>query len=80
MWTLALISLSWILNNLKEKTEDGHCHNINHEHGDVNPRLCPLGSQFHKDLYDECLNSFKEMLQVSKDHPPKVISVDNKNT
>jgi len=80
MWTLALISLSWILNNLKEKTEDGHCHNTNHEHGDINPRLCPIGSQFHKDLYDECLNSFKEILQVYKDHPPKVISVDNQNT
>jgi hypothetical protein len=51
MWSLALLSTSWLLNNLKMKTENGHCQNTVHSHGDKTPRLCPFGSKFHRELY-----------------------------
>jgi hypothetical protein len=73
MWPLALVSMSWILFNLKAKTEAGHCQNTNHTHGERAPRLCRTGSQFHKELYDECLTSFKEMVHIAEKDPPKEI-------
>jgi hypothetical protein len=40
MYSLAIISMSWLFNNLKGKVEVGHCNNTKHDHGDRNPRLC----------------------------------------
>jgi hypothetical protein len=74
MFSLAIISMSWILNNMKRKVEDGHCQNTKHEHRDRNPRLCPKGSEFHRNLYDESLKSFEDVLQEAKDHSPKIIT------
>ena len=31
--------MSWPITNLKRKTQNGHCQNVNHSHGDTNPRL-----------------------------------------
>jgi hypothetical protein len=76
MWTLALISMSWILNNLRNKTENGHCQNIEHIHGEKTPRLCHKGSQFHKELYNDCLISFKEIVQSVEQFPPKNITTN----
>ena len=76
MWTLALISMSWILNNLRNKIENGHCQNTEHAHGEKTPRLCPKGGQFHKELYIECLNSFKEIVQTAEQNTPKDITTN----
>ena len=38
MWSLALISISWLLNSLRMKTQDGHCQNTAHSHGDKTSR------------------------------------------
>ena len=48
MWTLALISMSWILNNLRQRMDT--VKNIDHIHGEKTLRLCHKGSQFHKEL------------------------------
>src|SRR5437660_5028036 len=40
MYSLAIISMSWLFNNMKRKVENGHCNNAKHDHGDRNPRLC----------------------------------------
>jgi hypothetical protein len=74
MCSLAIISMSWLFNNMKRKVEDGHCHNTKHDHGDRNPRLCVKGSEFHKKLYDESLKSFEGVLQLAKEHAPKITS------
>ena len=34
MWILSLIFMSWTLMNLTNKVKEGHCQNINHQHGD----------------------------------------------
>jgi hypothetical protein len=39
MYSLAIISMSWLFNNMKRKVENGHCNNTKHDHGDRNPRL-----------------------------------------
>jgi hypothetical protein len=78
MYSLAIISMSWLFNNMKRKVEDGHCHNTKHDHGDRNPRLCVKGSEFHKKLYDESLKSFEGVLQLAKEHVPKIITSPQK--
>ena len=78
MYSLAIISMSWLFNNMTRKVEDGHCNNTKHDHGDRNPRLCVKGSEFHKKLYDESLKSFEGVLQLAKDHAPKIINSPQK--
>lgn len=39
IWVMALMFMSWPITNLKRKTQNGHCQNVNHSHGDTNPRL-----------------------------------------
>ena len=59
MWMLAMITMSWTIRNLKGKVEVGSCHNTTtHQHGAREPRLCSVGSQFHKKFYDECIRTF----------------------
>jgi len=61
-WTYSFLLIGWVLHNFREKTNDGHCHNTNHEHGDRLPRKCKEGSKFHNDLFEKCFNSFKDIL------------------
>lgn len=79
MWSLVLISISWLLNNLKMKSENGHCQNTVHSHGDKTPRLCPVGSKFHRELYDECLKLLEDILRESKNNRPNIIGQSNQN-
>jgi len=72
MWTLALIKL-WILASLKRKTENVHCQNVDHKHQDRNPRLYHIGSEFHKELYDECSKSLEDTVQVMEDNSPQLV-------
>jgi hypothetical protein len=62
IWVLSLMFMSWSVTNLKRKTENGHCQNINHSHGDKNPRLCQEGTKFHQEFYDEYIKTFKDLL------------------
>jgi hypothetical protein len=73
MWSLVLISISWLLNNLRMKTENGHCQNKSHPHGDKTPSLCTVGSKFHRELYDECLKLLEDVLQAGKNNRPNII-------
>jgi hypothetical protein len=73
MWSLGLLSMSWILANLKRKVTNGHCNNINHNHGELEPRQCHRGSSFHDEMYKECLNSFKNRLQIAEENPPRLV-------
>jgi hypothetical protein len=68
---MALMFMSWSITNLKRKTQNGHCQNIDHPHGDMNPRRCQEGTKFHQELYDEYIKTLKDLLIHSdseKDH------------
>jgi hypothetical protein len=51
-------------NEPKNKVKEGHCLNINHQHGDQNPRECFDGRKFHYSIYQKCIKSFSESLTV----------------
>ena len=70
-WTISLFLMSWILHNLKNKTENGHCNNINHVHKNKDPRNCDKGKAFHSKMYIECLKSFKDIIDSFEKNPPK---------
>jgi hypothetical protein len=64
MWIFSLVFMSWTLMNLTNKVKEGHCHNINHEHGDQNPPECFNGRKFHYSIYQKCIKSFYDSLAV----------------
>ena len=77
-WTISLFLMSWILYNLKNKAENGHCNNINHAHKNKDPRNCEKGKAFHSKKYIECLKSFKNIIDSFEKNPPKTFPF-NKN-
>jgi hypothetical protein len=68
MWNLALLSTSWIIGVFKQKSVDGHCHNMEHDHGEREPRKCSTGHEFHLQMYNECLKSFKDLLSMADEN------------
>ena len=64
MWIFSLICMSWTLMNLTNKVKEGHCHNIDHQHGDQNPRECFDGRKFHYSIYQKYIKSFYDRLAV----------------
>jgi hypothetical protein len=66
IWITALMATSWIITNWKKKTEDGHCQNKGHWPDERHP-FCPKGSKFHKELHDECIRTFENILNITKD-------------
>jgi hypothetical protein len=64
MWIFSLICMSWTLINLTNKVKEGHCLNINHQHGDQNPRECFDGRKFHYSIYQKCIKSFYDSLAI----------------
>lgn len=66
IWIIALMTMSWIITNWKRKTEDGHCQNRKHWR-DPQDSFCPMGSKFHKGLYNECIRTFKNILNITAD-------------
>lgn len=64
MWMLSLIFMSWTLMNLTNKVKEGYCLNINHQHGDQNPRECFDGRKFHYSIYQKCIKSFYDSLAI----------------
>jgi len=61
-WSLGLISFEWILEDLRRKTKEGHCHT----HKEKTGRPCPKGSAFHGQLYELCKKSFTEVIEAHK--------------
>ena len=64
MWIFSLICMSWTLMNLTNKVKNGHCRNIDHEHGDQKPSECFDGRKFHYSIYQKCIKSFYDSLAV----------------
>ncbi len=64
MWIFSLICMSWTPMNLTNKVKEGHCHNIDHQHGDQNPRECFDGRKFHYSIYQKYIKSFYDSLAV----------------
>ena len=64
MWIFSLICMSWTLMSITNKVKDGHCNNIDHEHGDQKPRECFDGRKFHYSIYQKCIKSFYDSLAV----------------
>ncbi|HET8792259.1 MAG TPA: hypothetical protein VFM31_00575 [Nitrososphaeraceae archaeon] len=64
IWIFSLICMSWTLMNLTNKVKDGHCHNIDHQHGNQIPRECFDGRKFHYSIYQKCIRSFYDSLAV----------------
>jgi hypothetical protein len=64
MWIFSLICMSWTLMNLTNKVKDGHCNNIDHEHGNQNPRECFDGRKFHYSIYQKCIKSYYDSLAI----------------
>ena len=64
MWIFSLVFMSWTLMNLTNKVKEGHCHNINHQHGDQNPPECFDGRKFHYSIYQKCIKSFYDSLAI----------------
>ncbi len=64
MWIFSLICMSWTLMNLTNKVKEGHCCNIDHQHGDQNPRECFDGRKFHYSIYQKCIKSFYDSLAI----------------
>ena len=71
LWHLALISTSWIFERLKRKTQNGHCWNMDHKHGKKEPRNCKSGYDFHLQMYNDCLSSFRDVISVAEKNPPR---------
>jgi len=51
IWSLGIMCQEWILENLHNKAMNGHCHR--HE------LPCKEGSEFHKNLFKECLKNLE---------------------
>ena len=64
MWIFSLICMSWTLMNLTNKVKEGHCYNIDHQHGDQNPHECFDGRKFHYSIHQKCIKSFYDSLAV----------------
>jgi hypothetical protein len=58
VWALGLMCQEWILENLNRKSNDGHCWT----HKQQNQKPCSMGADFHKNLYEECKKTFREVL------------------
>ncbi len=65
IWVMALMFMSWCITNLKRKTQNGHCQNIEHPHGDMIPRHCQEGTKFHLEFYNDCVKTVQDLLNQS---------------
>lgn len=75
MLMLGLMVLSWLKVNLTKKTENGHCHNSIHGTTEINkPAGCPIGSNFHRELYNDYTSILEEFVDNLKAGTPTQIS------
>jgi hypothetical protein len=75
MLMLGIMVLSWLKVNLKKKTENGHCHNSLHTNTDTNKSAnCPIGSNFHRDLYNDYASILEDFVKSVRACTPTQIS------
>jgi hypothetical protein len=75
MLMLGLMVLSWLKVNLEKKTENGHCHNPIHKAKETNKSTsCPIGSNFHRDLYNDYTSILEDFVSSVKNSSPTSIS------
>jgi hypothetical protein len=75
MLMLGLMVLSWLKVNLTKKTEDGHCHNSIHSATETDkPAGCPIGSSFHRELYNDYTSILEDFIDNLKASTPTPIS------
>jgi hypothetical protein len=68
-WTTSIVLMSWALRNFQRKTEDGHCQNTTHGHGAVEPRNCEEGRTFHRNMFNMCLQSYRDVINTFEPQP-----------
>lgn len=69
-WTASLALMSWVLRNFQRKMENGHCNNtVTHDHGEREPRNCDQGRSFHRDRFNRCLQSYKNVINMFEPAP-----------
>jgi hypothetical protein len=75
MWMNSLVSMCWLLSNVKHKTLDGHCYNPVHDKmkEETGHPKCTRGSEFHSKFYDNVINSLERLVRYARDNYPKVI-------
>lgn len=59
IWALGLMCQEWVLENFSRKSIDGHCWT----HKQIQQVPCKKGSEFHKNLFEECKRTFEEVLR-----------------
>ena len=75
MLMLGIMVLSWLKVNLKKKTENGHCLNSLHTRTDTNKSpSCPIGSNFHRDLYNDYESILEDFVKSVRACTPTPIS------
>lgn len=75
MMILGLMVLSWLKVNLKKKTESGHCRNPIHKTTNADKSAsCPVGSNFHRDVYNDYLLILNNFVNSLEDYAPTSIS------
>ena len=75
MLMLGIMVLSWLRVNLKKKTENGHCHNSLHTRADTNNSAsCRIGSNFHRDLYNDYASILEDFVKSVRACTPTPIS------
>lgn len=81
MWMNALITMCWLLTNVKKKTEDGHCHNPVHDKTieETEHPMCAKGSEFHSKFYDDVVKSLQWLVKYATENQPKVIKSQNES-
>jgi hypothetical protein len=78
MLMLGLMALSWLKVDLKKKTENGYCHNPIHKAKDTNkPASCPIGSNFHRELYSDYISVLEDFVNNARNSAPMPISSPN---
>lgn len=76
MWMTSLISMCWLLTNVRKKTEDGHCHNPIHDKmkEQTDHPKCHRGSECHSKFYDNVLEALDRLVMYAKENRPRVIN------
>ena len=75
MLMLGIMVLSWLKVNLNKKTENGYCHNSLHSPTETNKSAnCPIGSNFHRDLYIDFASILEDFVRNVKACTPTPIS------
>ena len=78
MWMNSLVSMAWLLINIKNKTEHGHCHNPIHNESQkqIGYTNCVTGSAYHVRFYENIVSSLEQLLKYANEHRPNTIEKD----